>query len=179
LLERRDDVVDRARKNQPSDAATPLHASAPMASKRRKRASDVRIAPAMPVATAANPGTNLANISDGAPSVRKMRSVWRTQLSGDKERRHISRSTRRPKRRPAKEPDQISHQAGGHGDADHVQQAEITARAERANHRSARGRQAPQADLQRQHIGEDQPQAVLPIRSAAVASPAISVNEVD
>ena len=30
-----------------------------------------------------------------------MFSVWRTQLSGDSERRHIRRSTRRPCRAPA------------------------------------------------------------------------------
>ena len=31
-----------------------------------------------------------------------MLSVWRTQLSGDRESRHIRRSTRRPYRPPAK-----------------------------------------------------------------------------
>jgi hypothetical protein len=55
----------------------------------------------MLVATAAKPGTNLATTSDAGPQRAKICSLCRTQLSGDSDSRHISRSTRRPWRLPA------------------------------------------------------------------------------
>ena len=56
-----------SRNTQPSATATPLQSSAPIVSNSAKLQSRVRTIPAMLVATAANPGTNLATTSDGGP----------------------------------------------------------------------------------------------------------------
>ena len=61
----------------------------------------MRTTPAIAVATEAKPGTNLANISDGAPQRSKIDSVCRTHESGDSDTRHSVFSTRPPSRRPA------------------------------------------------------------------------------
>src|SRR6266545_731117 len=81
--------------------ATPDHRAAPIASKRTNCHGGRRTMPAMAVATEANPGMNLATISDGAPQRAKMVSVWRTHESGDNDMRHSVFSTRPPSRRPA------------------------------------------------------------------------------
>jgi len=55
------------RNTHPSATATPLQSTAPIVSNSAKLASRVRTIPAMLVATAAKPGTNLATTSEGAP----------------------------------------------------------------------------------------------------------------
>ncbi len=57
--------------------------------------------PAIDVATEANPGMNLASVSERAPHRAKIDSVCRTHESGDSETRQMVFSTPVPNLRPA------------------------------------------------------------------------------
>src|SRR4030081_614968 len=58
-------------------------------------------APAIGAATTETPGRNFAAISELPPQRDRMPSLWRTQVSGDREILHSSFITRWPRQRPA------------------------------------------------------------------------------
>ena len=85
-----------SRNTYPKPIATPDHSAAPTTSNTMNFHSGTRTTPAIDVATDANPGMNLATVSETAPKRMKIDSVWRTHESGDSDTRQMVFSTLLP-----------------------------------------------------------------------------------